>query len=89
MRLPTFVFGLLLGAVLFITASIVIAWTGPSAAPPNGNVAAPLNVDSTDQVKDAGLAINALAVFGNAILAGASRYLNFGSTAGPSFASRS
>lgn len=66
------------------TSMIVLAWTGPTAAPPNGNVAAPINVGSTDQVKNAGLALNSLAVFGNAILSGTSRYLNFGSAAGGS-----
>lgn len=66
------------------TSMIVIAWTGPASAPPNSNVAAPINVGSTDQVKNAGLALNSLAVFGNQILSGSSRYLNFGTTAGAS-----
>jgi hypothetical protein len=61
---------------------IVLAWTGPTAPPPNGNVAAPINTGKTDQVKDAGLALNALAVFGNSILSGPSvTYLNFGGIA--------
>ncbi len=76
--------GFVLGAILFIGASLVVAWTGPSSAPPSGNVSAPVNIGSTDQVKNAGLSVNALAVFGNAILSGASRYLNFGTTAGAS-----
>jgi hypothetical protein len=74
--------GFLLAAVLFITTSVLIAWTGPASAPPSGNVSAPINVGTTDQVKNAGLSLNSLAVFGNAILSGASRYLNFGTIAG-------
>ncbi len=63
---------------------LALAWTVPSSAPPNGNVSAPINVGATDQIKNAGLGLNSLAVFGNAILNGASRYLNFGTTAGSS-----
>jgi hypothetical protein len=82
MRFATLGLGILIGAVLFTTASVIIAWTGPTAAPPSGNVAAPLNVGTTDQIKNAGLGLDALAVFGNAILSGTSRYLNFGDSAG-------
>lgn len=73
-------------ALVFVLVGIAVvqAWTGPTAAPPNGNVSAPINVGTTDQVKNAGLGINALAVFGNAILNGVSRYLNFGTVAGSS-----
>jgi hypothetical protein len=74
--------GIGIGAVIFTGVSVVFAWTGPSSAPPNGNASAPVNVSSIDQVKNGGLGINSLAVFGNAILSGASHYLNFGSTAG-------
>lgn len=72
----------LIGAIF--ASMIVLAWTGPTSPPPNGNVAAPINVGGTDQVKNAGLALNSLAVFGNQILSGTSRYLNFGTTAGSS-----
>ncbi len=73
----------------FITGTLfasffALAWTGPTSAPPNGNASAPINVGNTDQVKNGGLALNSLAVFGNQILSGASRYLNFGPTAGSS-----
>lgn len=74
--------GILVGAVLFTGTSLVIAWTGPSSSPPNENVDAPITVGAVDQVKDAGLSVDALAVFGNAILSGASRYLNFGTIVG-------
>lgn len=71
--------GFFAGAVFFIAASLVLAWTGPTSAPPNGNVSAPINVGATDQIKNAGLGINSLAVFGNSILSGPSvTYLNFG-----------
>jgi hypothetical protein len=76
--------GIVIGGILFSGLSVAIAWTGPASAAPNGNVSAPINVGSTDQVKNAGLSVNALAVFGNAILSGTSRYLNFGTTAGSS-----
>lgn len=68
MRPLNFALGFLLGAIVFIGASLVLAWTGPTSAPPNFNVSAPINVGTTDQIKNAGLGINALAVFGNSIL---------------------
>ncbi|OGG57790.1 hypothetical protein A2765_05150 [Candidatus Kaiserbacteria bacterium RIFCSPHIGHO2_01_FULL_56_24] len=77
-RLPSFAFGILIGAVIFGGVSIVLAWTGPTSAPPSGNVSAPLNVGTADQIKNGVLGVNALAVFGNAILSGAGNYLNFG-----------
>ncbi len=77
-HIPTFI----LGAALFGFVGIVFAWTGPLQTAPNGNVSAPINVGITDQVKNAGLSVNSLAVFGNSILSGVSRYLNFGATAG-------
>lgn len=82
MRIQTFGAGVLVGAVLFTGLTIAIAWTGPAQAPPNGNISAPINVGTTDQVKNSGLSVNALAVFGNTILNGASRYLNFGTIVG-------
>lgn len=74
--------GFVAGGAFFIAASIVFAWVGPSSAPPAGNVDAPINVGTTDQIKNSGLSVNALAVFGNAILSGTARYLNFGTVAG-------
>ena len=72
---------LLCFAVLF-AASALFAWTGPTAAPPSNNVSAPVNVGSVNQVKDGGLSLNGLAVFGNTLLSGdAITYLNFGTTA--------
>lgn len=82
MNAQTFGAGILVGAILFTGLSVAIAWTGPTVAPPNGNVASPINTGTTNQVKNAGLSVNSLAVFGNAILSGASRYLNFGTIVG-------
>ena len=83
-------------------AFVAFAWTGPTSAPPNGNVSAPINVGTTDQIKSGAFGVksisplvfdfevngsalvSSLAVTGNALLSGASRYLSFGSTAGSS-----
>ena len=67
---------------ILCTTAIASAWTGPSATAPAGNVSAPINVGSSDQVKNASLGINGLAVFGNTLLSGSSRYLNWDTTAG-------
>jgi hypothetical protein len=70
-------------ALATLIAGALSAWTGPTATPPDGNVSAPLNVGTTDQVKDGGLGVDSLAVFGNTILSGTGgSYLNFGSSAG-------
>ena len=68
-----------------ISIGVAYAWNEPTAAPPGNNVAAPINVGSTDQVKNAGLGVNSLAVFGNSLFggsAGSNAYLNFGGTSG-------
>ncbi len=57
--------------ILFIgllAASLLQAWSGPTATAPGGNVAAPLNVGTSDQVKNAGLSVNALTVFGSSYI---------------------
>lgn len=59
------------------------AWVGPTAPPPGNNVAAPVNVGSAAQVKNASLGVNGLAVFGNTILQ-TNSYLNFGDGTAPS-----
>jgi hypothetical protein len=83
--------GVVLAVSFFILGTISIgvayAWTGPTAAPPGNNVPAPINVGSTDQVKNGGLGLNSLAVFGNSLLGGSygsNAYLNFGETSGSS-----
>jgi len=50
--------GLLSVALLFaLGLQYVHAWTGPTAAPPNNNIAEPVNVGSSAQIKDGGLGI--------------------------------
>ena len=68
-------------APLALTPLIAFAWTGPTASPPSGNKPAPVNVGTTDQVKDSSLGVNGLAVFGNTLLQ-SSAYLNWGTVAG-------
>ena len=60
---------------------VVFAWTGPTQAAPAGNVPTPINVGTTNQVKNAGLSLNSLVVFGNTLISGlgtgVGSYLNF------------
>ena len=63
------VFGIVVVALL-LTATGVFAWTAPTQAPPNGNVAPPINTGTTDQVKNGGLSVNSFAAFGNAYAQG-------------------
>jgi len=44
--------------ISFFTLTIGLAWTGPDSNPPNGNIAAPLNVSNVGQVKLGGLTLN-------------------------------
>jgi len=46
---------LVLGIALSFGLSFVYAWAPPTEAPPGGNVSAPINTGSTDQVKSADL----------------------------------
>jgi hypothetical protein len=55
---------IILALILTLGISYVMAWTGPTSTPPDGNTPAPVNVGTTDQVKNGGLGINALSVFG-------------------------
>lgn len=47
-----------LATILSFGFSFVYAWTAPTVMPPGGNVSAPINTSTTDQVKDGGLSIN-------------------------------
>ncbi len=67
--ISVFSLGMLMGGVALF-ATVAIAWTGPTAAPPSGNVAAPINVGSTNQVKNGGLSVNAFSAFGSSYFAG-------------------
>ena len=58
---------IILLAVLTLALSvnyIFAAWTGPTEAPPGGNTPTPVHVGTTNQVKDGGLSLDALSVFG-------------------------
>ena len=72
--------------VALFSVSVLSAWTAPTQTAPAGNTVPPINIGSSDQVKDGGLSLNALAVFGNALVAGSggTSYVNFGSSAGSS-----
>ncbi len=61
---------ILFAFVLTIGVNYVYAWTGPTQGPPNGNVSAPINVGTENQIKSAGLGIDALSVFGDGYLSG-------------------
>lgn len=50
--------GALVFALTVFAATPALAWTGPTAAPPNNNVSAPLNTSSTAQTKAGYLAAN-------------------------------
>lgn len=49
--------GIIIGGVITTGLQLVIAWTGPSANPPNNNVDAPINVSSNPQTKFGSLTI--------------------------------
>ncbi|OHA83985.1 MAG: hypothetical protein A2937_00515 [Candidatus Yonathbacteria bacterium RIFCSPLOWO2_01_FULL_47_33b] len=51
---------ILLALALSIGISYVSAWTAPAVTPPNGNVAAPLNVSNTAQTKAGNITANYL-----------------------------
>lgn len=70
--------------IVLFSVGLISAWAGPTNAPPAGNTPKPINIGTENQVKDGGLSVNALAVFGNMILSGTANYLNFGTTAGES-----
>jgi len=53
------------------------AWVGPTSTPPNNNIDAPINVGETSQIKDGGLGVDTLAVFGNSSVSG---YFKLGTT---------
>ena len=60
---------------IILTAALSVnylfaAWVGPTQAPPGGNTSTPIHVGSTNQVKDGGLSLNALSVFGNGLFQG-------------------
>ena len=79
-------FCIIIGSTL--STFVAFAWTAPTASPPGNNVAPPINVGGTLQLKSGTLGVNGLGVFGDTILSGSGidgsppAYLNFGATAG-------
>ena len=64
MHTKKFKFGLTIFVAVLLTLglsislqSLLAAWTAPTSAPPNGNIAAPINVGSTPQTKAASIGI--------------------------------
>ena len=60
---------------IILTAALSVnylfaAWTGPTQAPPGGNTPTPIHTGSTPQVKDGGLSVTALSVYGSEWLQG-------------------
>src|SRR3989338_1757941 len=56
---------LFLAFIGLLAATALQDWTGPAATAPARKVGAPINVGTTDQVKDAGISVNSLAFFGS------------------------
>ncbi|HEY9582732.1 MAG TPA: hypothetical protein VJK09_00245 [Candidatus Paceibacterota bacterium] len=50
--------GLVVGAVLMVSATAIAAWSEPSSAPTGGNADAPINVSNTSQIKGGNLVVN-------------------------------
>ncbi len=59
------IFGVL---AIFSLVAYADSWSAPTANPPGNNVAAPLNVSGSDQVKLGGLGVGPLAVFGDMLV---------------------
>lgn len=73
-------FLLLLIAFTFALSAnyLFAAWSGPTQAPTGGNTPTPVHVGATDQVKDGGLSLDALAVFGRGYFQGSVQVGNSG-----------
>jgi hypothetical protein len=56
------------GLFLFLSASLVYAWTAPTATPPGSNSAGPLNISDASQIKNGTLGIGGLLVNGSSSL---------------------
>ncbi|MBL7045173.1 MAG: hypothetical protein ISR98_01055, partial [Parcubacteria group bacterium] len=64
---------LILGIVLTTALGVnylFAAWTGPTQNPTGGNTSTPVHIGTTDQVKDGGLSVDALSVFGSQYVQG-------------------
>lgn len=49
---------------VLLCANSLFAWTAPAGSAPGSNSLPPINVGTSNQVKNGGLSVNALAVFG-------------------------
>ncbi len=61
-------FSLVLGLLLGGGMAIVSAWTDPAAAPPGGNIGAPINTGNTGQSKGGNLVLNASGTWANGLI---------------------
>ncbi|MCF7815913.1 MAG: hypothetical protein K9M10_02890 [Candidatus Pacebacteria bacterium] len=60
MNNPTLRNALVSVASFIFVITVVQAWTAPTGGPPDPNVAAPVTIDGTNQIKVGGLGVNAL-----------------------------
>ncbi|MFA5838805.1 MAG: hypothetical protein WC849_02610 [Candidatus Paceibacterota bacterium] len=63
--------------ITFLSAILIVglnyanaAWSGPTATAPDGNTPSPINIGTSSQIKNGGLGVNALSVFGNGLFTG-------------------
>ncbi|MDP1625412.1 MAG: hypothetical protein Q8L64_06695 [bacterium] len=56
--MPKIYISLALALTLLIPAAVLAQWTGPTQAPPGGNVASPINISATSQTKAGGILLN-------------------------------
>lgn len=62
------ILSLVASLILFSSVPLLYAWTSPTATPPAGNVAAPINIGTASQNKLGALGLGGLAVFGKSLL---------------------
>ena len=68
-KIVSLVFGIMV--ICFAVAFYAFGWTGPTASPPDGNVAPPINTGGISQYKSGGLGIGgAFRAYSNAIIDG-------------------
>ncbi len=61
---------IVIGLVLSAGISYAGSWVAPAGPPPGNNAQGPVNVGTTNQIKNSGLGLNSLAVFGGSLLVG-------------------
>ena len=60
----------LIAIILSLGVGVAYAWTGPTGAPPTGNLPAILNVGATPQIKAGGLWVNSLGTDSGLVVGG-------------------